>query len=1006
MTLSLWIRVFWLGGKQERNYYADYKQSKTKRNGNPASDLMRGRSNAVGMVMKSSCFIAALVVVMFGMPFSSIADPPLVYNVENTGANYVLTNFPTLGQLPLVQPLPDPFIWFSSYTNGTFNSRSTNFVDWEHHRNEIAALIQNYEIGAKPVVDPTNISASYSGGTLTVLVTNNNQVLTLTCPVTLPSGSGPFPVCIGMDSPYGALPSSFFTSRNIAGITYYESQVTTYSPNCSAPPSSDPFFKLYGPAQNTSNTGQYAAWAWGVSRIIDGLYKLNGVLGTAQIDLNHIAVTGCSYAGKLALFAGAFDERIALTIAQESGGGGANSWRYNHTELAGSVEDLDNTCYYWFSSSRLQQFSGNNVSYLPDDHHELDAMVAPRALYVTGNTDYTWLGNPSCYVCSQAAQQIYNTLGIPDRFGFNVDGGHSHCAFPNDQTNDLAYFLDKFMLSKTNLSSVIATYPSGYSTIDYARWYQWWGTTNPAFPYNGQLSLLVPNSATEGDGTLAGAGHVSVSPIPTNAPVIVYLTSSNTNKVVVPASVVIPVGQGSAVFDVTIIDNSILDGDQYVNITASSPVCNDGPQSLVILVHDNETATLSVTLPASASESAGTLTNAGSVSIGTVAGANFTVSLTSSDPSQLIVPATTIISMGQTSAVFNLTLVSNNIIEGPQIVTVTAHVPNWTDGSNSMTIFNTTPLPDHFAWSAVPSPQLMGAPFAVTITAQDSASNTLDYRLPVTLSALAPGNGPGTNTILNSPTPENSYTNKSIAFTVGYSFTPDTSLTMTHVRSYFGNSVSIWTAAGQLLVTQSVVSVPGTWVDTPLPEPLILPAGRTYVITAREVGTQYFWSTNLPTTFADGTIGQSYLGVGNVFFSTTVYNARWFFVDLRYATNFVTVPVNPDTTADFSSGTWSGNLVVLQTGTNMLLQASAGAGNSSGFSNPFNVIGLPELAITAVSNSVVLSWPVAAAGFNLEQSSTLSNWTTVPVIPAVVGDQYNVTNTIGPDPTYYRLHMP
>jgi hypothetical protein len=32
---------------------------------------------------------------------------------------------------------------------------------------------------------------------------------------------------------------------------------------------------------------------------------------------------GCSYADKMALFAGAFDERIALTIAQESGGGGA-----------------------------------------------------------------------------------------------------------------------------------------------------------------------------------------------------------------------------------------------------------------------------------------------------------------------------------------------------------------------------------------------------------------------------------------------------------------------------------------------------------------------------------------------------------------------------------------------------------------------------------------------------------------------------------------------------------
>jgi cephalosporin-C deacetylase-like acetyl esterase len=49
---------------------------------------------------------------------------------------------------------------------------------------------------------------------------------------------------------------------------------------------------------------------------------LESVQDVLPIDLKHLAVTGCSYTGKLALIAGAFDERIALTIAQESGGGG------------------------------------------------------------------------------------------------------------------------------------------------------------------------------------------------------------------------------------------------------------------------------------------------------------------------------------------------------------------------------------------------------------------------------------------------------------------------------------------------------------------------------------------------------------------------------------------------------------------------------------------------------------------------------------------------------------
>ena len=228
-----------------------------------------------------------------------------------------------------------------------------------------------------------------------------------------------------MNSPNGSIPASLFTSRNIARITFLPNQVTTYG----SQQNSDPYYVLYGPGLNNNNTGQYSAWAWGVSRIIDGLQLVTNAL---PIDLKHLCVTGCSYAGKMALFAGAFDERIALTIAQESGGGGATSWRYSHTETAGAVESLENTDHNWFSESMFQ-FGGNNVSYLPVDHHELMAMCAPRALLVTGNTDYTWLSNPSCYVCSRACQQIYNTLGVSDRFGFYIDGGHAHCAVPTNQ---------------------------------------------------------------------------------------------------------------------------------------------------------------------------------------------------------------------------------------------------------------------------------------------------------------------------------------------------------------------------------------------------------------------------------------------------------------------------------------------------------------------------------------------------------------------------------------------
>lgn len=412
----------------------------------------------------------AIIVFFLGLTcIRTLAQPPLVYSKENTGAHFALPPLPNLNQLPVVDPLPDPFMWSDG------KGRSTKFIDWEKRRNEIKAEIEHYEIGKKPN-KPENITASYSklDSTLKVDVTVNGQTLTLTSKIILPSGTGRFAAVIGMNSPNGSIPADIFSSRNIARIRYVHNQVTTYN----SPKSSDPYYKLYPELWGVS--GQYSAWAWGVSRIIDGLELVQDVL---PIDLKHIAVTGCSYAGKMALFSGAFDERIALTIAQESGGGGATAWRVSET--IGDVEKLGATSHQWFMESMFQ-YSGLNVSRLPYDHHELMAMVAPRALLVTGNTDYMWLANPSCYVASRATKEIYKTLGISDRFGFYIDGKHGHCAVPTDQRPAIEAFVDKFMLGKTNVVTDTVTV-NPYPEIDYRSWYSWWGKGKPVFSNEANL---------------------------------------------------------------------------------------------------------------------------------------------------------------------------------------------------------------------------------------------------------------------------------------------------------------------------------------------------------------------------------------------------------------------------------------------------------------------------------------------------------------------------------------
>ncbi|HET9863141.1 MAG TPA: hypothetical protein VFP37_06840, partial [Steroidobacteraceae bacterium] len=341
--------------------------------------------------------------------------PPLVYDVENTGAHLAAPEFPSFEQLPIIRPLPDPFAFFETGRHGP--DRDTRFQSWERHRNEIKAAIEKYEIGAKPDCSDCTITANYvppqpgvegARGTLTVVVTRNGKSLTLTSGVYIPTGmgDGPFPAMIAMTffaRPTGAnpgsLPADVFASRPIATVDFVHNQVTAYSFGA-ADHSNDPFYQLYpelcaGTCNgNVSNSGQYAAWAWGVSRLIDGIaIAAHQETNPLPVDVAHLGATGCSYAGKMALYAGAFDERVALTIPQESGGGGAPAWRITRAiEAYGASEDIQRTNYDWFAG-QMRQFSADAGYKLPIDHHELMAMVAPRALLVTGNTDFHWLSN-------------------------------------------------------------------------------------------------------------------------------------------------------------------------------------------------------------------------------------------------------------------------------------------------------------------------------------------------------------------------------------------------------------------------------------------------------------------------------------------------------------------------------------------------------------------------------------------------------------------------------------
>ena len=394
--------------------------------------------------------LAAAIILAAGIS-AACSDIPLVFDKENTAAEYAAPEMPPLEELEALETLPDPL----EFEDG---SRVKKYSQWERRRAEILAQLQHYEVGFKPETPRECIDARMEGDTLVADITVNGETLTIRSLIQYPEGDGPFPAIIGIGMGAGSLPQQIFKDRNIAMIAFPFWEVMSHTQKRGE----EPLNRLY---PDQLEIGSYAAWPWGVSRLIDALE----IVGEeSRIDLKHLAISGCSFAGKMALWSGAMDERIALTIAQEPGGGGAAAWRVSET--LGNVETLARTNYSWFKES-MRAFGEENVNRLPMDHHELCALVAPRALLVFGNPDYEWLADEAGYVSCVAARKVWESFGIADRMGYSFIDGHMHCMLPESQWPELEAFVDRFLLGKDVPTEV--TKAPMFTEVDVEKWINW-----------------------------------------------------------------------------------------------------------------------------------------------------------------------------------------------------------------------------------------------------------------------------------------------------------------------------------------------------------------------------------------------------------------------------------------------------------------------------------------------------------------------------------------------------
>jgi hypothetical protein len=320
--------------------------------------------------------------------------------------------------------------------------------------------LQTYELGTLPAA-PQSVTASFSGNSLSITVSDQGRSISFSVSINKPSGSGPFPAIIA----YGA--ASIPIPAGVATITFNNDDIAAQQGGNSR--GQGKFYTLYG---SSHSAGAMTAWAWGVGRIIDALERTPA----AGIDPARVGVTGCSRNGKGALVAGALEPRIALTLPQESGSGGSACWRLSDWQRSrgDNVQTASQIVgeNVWLGPAFNARV--NNVASLPFDHHQLAGLVAPRAIYIMENSDMEWLGRTSTYGCMGAARKQWEALGALDRFGYSQVGGNSHCSFPSaKQGTELSAFIGKFLLNQsggnTNIYRTEATH-SGFSLATWASW--------------------------------------------------------------------------------------------------------------------------------------------------------------------------------------------------------------------------------------------------------------------------------------------------------------------------------------------------------------------------------------------------------------------------------------------------------------------------------------------------------------------------------------------------------
>lgn len=161
-------------------------------------------------------------------------------------------------------------------------------------------------------------------------------------------------------------------------------------------------FDLWGKRDESrdDNTTALGAWAWALSRGLDLAEQI------PELDAKKNVVTGCSRLGKAAFIAAARDERFAVCVPIQCGGGGITLAKRDFGEnIATEMKMFE----HWYCKA-YKKYERNPAQLLTFDQHLMVAAIAPRRLLV-GGFDNPWYDMEGEYLACKAASPAWEICG-------------------------------------------------------------------------------------------------------------------------------------------------------------------------------------------------------------------------------------------------------------------------------------------------------------------------------------------------------------------------------------------------------------------------------------------------------------------------------------------------------------------------------------------------------------------------------------------------------------------